>query len=175
MLKKALLILAGLAITQYSFAADAPVAASATPAVAAVVDGNVFLTDKAGKHALDQMCGMQVVVGEKTPKADYDGKRYYFCSDGCGKAFSAKPAEGLAKLALPAYVTAISGGKLIVNCAVSAEKMTVDDKTPHQVYKGNDYFFCCNKCPKAFAKNPDKYALKSGSTGTAGAEGHTGH
>jgi len=162
MIKKTLLILAGLAVASYSFAADAPAApAPVAAAITAVPDGNVFLTDKDGKHAVDPVCGMQIVVGDKSPHADQNGKRYYFCSDGCDKAFNAKAAEYIGKMVLPANVLAVSGKKMTVKCAVSGEKVVVDDKTPHQVYKGDDYFFCCNKCPKAFAKDPEKYCIAS--------------
>jgi len=145
-----------LAISLASLAGDKPEVKAAE--MAAPADGNVFFTDANGKHALDPMCGMQVTVDAKTATADFDGKHYYFCNPGCGKAFTANPTEALAKLALPAGVTAISGGKLMANCAVSSERVAVNEKTPHQVYKGKDYYFCCNKCPVAFAKNPDKYA-----------------
>jgi len=156
---KSLLLIAAstLVAAQITFTADTP--ADSAPA-STIPDGNVFFTDKAGKHALDPICGMTVAVTDKTPLRDFEGKRYYFCADGCGKAFAEKPGEYLEKLALPAYVTGIDKGKMTVDCAVSREKMVVDAKSPHQVYKGHDYYFCCNKCPKAFAKNPEKFALK---------------
>lgn len=28
-------------------------------------------------------------------------------------------------------------------------------------YKGAEVYFCCDKCPKAFAKNPEKFATKA--------------
>jgi len=182
MIKKAFLIIAVFAIAKFSFAADAPTTPAPTAsAIATVTDGNVFFTDKEGKHALDPVCGMQIVVSGKTPQTDLKSNRYYFCSDGCVKAFAAKPAEYLDKMALPAYVTNLSGRKMTVNCAVSAEKIVVDAKTPHQVYKGHDYFFCCNKCPKAFTKNPDKYAVAATAvapnvgSNQENHEGHKGH
>lgn len=158
MIKLSLATIFGLlAISLTSFAGDKPEMKPAT-APALTVDGNVFFTDSNGKHALDPMCGMQVTVDAKTAIADHDGKHYYFCNPGCSKAFSANPTESLAKLALPIGVTAMSGSKMMVNCAVSSERIAVNDKTAHQAYKGRDYFFCCNKCPVAFAKNPEKYA-----------------
>ncbi len=43
--------------------------------------------------AKDPICGMQ--VDEKTAKAksDYMGKTYYFCCNGCKKAFDTSPAK----------------------------------------------------------------------------------
>jgi hypothetical protein len=40
-------------------------------------------------------------------------------------------------------------------CAV----MPDDDVTPGKTidYKGKTYHFCCDECPKAFLKDPDKY------------------
>ncbi len=145
-----------LAISMPLLAADKSDTKS-TESISIPVDGNVFFTDANGKHAIDPICGMTVTVDAKTPTADADGKHYYFCNAGCGKAFSADPAKAIDKLVLPAGVTAMSGGKMMANCAVSSERIAVTDKTPHQVYKGHDYFFCCNKCPVSFAKNPDKY------------------
>lgn len=140
-----------------------PLLAADTPATTAgdttmPADGNVFLVDKAGKHALDPVCGMRIVADDKSIHADYDGKRYYLCSDGCDKAFTAKPAEYVANMVLPANVLALSGDKMMVMCSVSDERVAVNDKTPHQVYEGKDYFFCCDKCPVKFAKKPEKYA-----------------
>jgi YHS domain-containing protein len=164
-----------LAVSTVAFAGDAPDAN--TKAMAAPTDGNVFYTDKAGKHALDPICGMQVVVDDKTAKADVDGKRYYFCAEGCGKKFSATPAEFISKLVLPAGIIGISGNKMMAKCAVSGDKVAVNDKAQHTVYKGHDYYFCCDKCPKAFAKDPEKYvaALAKSDAKAPQSDGHKGH
>jgi YHS domain-containing protein len=147
-----------LSIAMPLMAADKPAMKTTETMTAVPIDGNVFFTDGNGKHAVDPVCGMRITVDAKTATADADGKHYYFCSSGCSRAFSAKPLETIAKLVLPAGVTSMSGGKMMASCAVSGEQVEVTDKTFHQVYNGKDYYFCCNKCPVAFTKNPEKYS-----------------
>ena len=47
--------------------------------------------------AIDPVCGMQ--VDEKKPPAtsEYEGKKYYFCSMGCKKAFGQNPKKYIGK------------------------------------------------------------------------------
>lgn len=145
-----------------------PLLAAEKAAVAAPADGNVFLSDATGKYAVDPICGMNVTVDAKTVKGDYDGKQYYFCSDGCSKKFAAAPAEAVAKLVLPAYILSMKGDKMLAACAVTREEVMVGPKTRHAVYKGHDYFFCCDRCPKKFDANPEKYALAVAAASASG-------
>lgn len=41
--------------------------------------------------AQDPVCGMK--VGEKGPKAEYGGRTYYFCCDGCKRSFEKEPEK----------------------------------------------------------------------------------
>ena len=47
--------------------------------------------------AIDPVCGMAVAAAEATPHVDHDGRRVYFCCDGCRTAFEHDP---------PRYLTA---------------------------------------------------------------------
>jgi xanthine dehydrogenase accessory factor len=47
--------------------------------------------------AIDPVCGMAVAAAEPTPHVDHDGRRVYFCCDGCRTAFEHDP---------PRYLTA---------------------------------------------------------------------
>lgn len=49
----------------------------------------------------DPVCGMKVDEAKAAAKAEHQGKTYYFCSNGCHKAFTADPAK---------YAKATSGG-----------------------------------------------------------------
>ncbi len=138
-------------------------------------DGNVFFTDTTGRHALDPVCGMYVTVDMATHHYDHNDKRYFFCSEDCHMAFKAKPSKYLEKLVIPANVVAIKGNKLTAMCPVSDEHVEVDKETLHQVYNGKDYFFCCNKCPKPFAKDPEKYTSKKVDSHNMMKDGHDGH
>ena len=39
----------------------------------------------------DVVCGMQVDENTTTNRADYDGKRFYFCSPACKEKFGQRP------------------------------------------------------------------------------------
>lgn len=48
-----------------------------------------------------------------------------------------------------------------IKCPVTGGTVNIADATKNHMYadyKGKRYFFCCNGCPQAFAKNKDKYA-----------------
>ena len=47
--------------------------------------------------AIDPVCGMAVAAAEQTPHVDHEGRRVYFCCDGCRTAFEHDP---------PRYLTA---------------------------------------------------------------------
>jgi xanthine dehydrogenase accessory factor len=42
--------------------------------------------------ALDPVCGMAVVAAEQTPHVDHEGRRVYFCCDGCRSAWTREHA-----------------------------------------------------------------------------------
>lgn len=42
-------------------------------------------------NATDPVCGMTVDPETAAGKAEYKGKTYYFCSEGCRKAFEENP------------------------------------------------------------------------------------
>jgi xanthine dehydrogenase accessory factor len=46
--------------------------------------------------AVDPVCGMSVVVAPATTHLDHDGHTFYFCGEGCLRAFEADPASHLA-------------------------------------------------------------------------------
>jgi len=41
----------------------------------------------------DPVCGMTIDKAAAKGKSDYQGKTYYFCSDGCKKKFDAEPGK----------------------------------------------------------------------------------
>lgn len=56
-----------------------------------------------------------------------------------------------------------------IHCAVTHDEMDVAVATKKKMYadyKGKRYFFCCNGCPQAFKKNPEKYVAKAESLPT---------
>lgn len=49
------------------------------------------IADLLGKTEIDPVCEMKVKVEEDTPHSLHDGKHYFFCCDGCRKAFDNAP------------------------------------------------------------------------------------
>jgi Cu+-exporting ATPase len=45
----------------------------------------------------DPVCGMDVDSKTAAAKSDYQGKTYYFCSQGCKKSFDKEPEKYLNK------------------------------------------------------------------------------
>lgn len=68
-------------------ASDAAAAPSpgATPATAAPI--------KVGDQAKCPVSGEAFVVTDASPKAEYEGKTYYFCCASCAKSFQADPKK----------------------------------------------------------------------------------
>ncbi len=49
---------------------------------------------QAAAVAIDPVCGMAVAAVEQTPHADYEGRRVYFCCDGCRTTWTRSHAPG---------------------------------------------------------------------------------
>lgn len=47
-------------------------------------------------------------------------------------------------------------------CVVSGKEIEVGDKTPRVSIQGKQHYFCCENCPKAFAKTPEKFVKDGG-------------
>lgn len=60
--------------------------------VAPANDGKQHAECLVCKHNADLAC-VDVVVDSKTPRVDYDGQTYYFCSDECKRDFAKAPAK----------------------------------------------------------------------------------
>jgi len=43
--------------------------------------------------AIDPVCGMKVDEAKAVARAEHEGKIFYFCSQGCHKAFVQQPAK----------------------------------------------------------------------------------
>ncbi|MFC1873330.1 YHS domain-containing protein [Chloroflexota bacterium] len=45
--------------------------------------------------AIDPVCKMKVDEGKAAATSEYQGKKYYFCAQGCKKAFDKEPGKYL--------------------------------------------------------------------------------
>jgi YHS domain-containing protein len=55
-------------------------------------------------------------------------------------------------------------------CIVSGKAIEVTDKTPKVYVQGKARYFCCENCPKAFAKQPEKFVKSPGDCPIVGGE-----
>jgi YHS domain-containing protein len=69
------------------------------------------------------------------------------------------PAADAGEAAAKVATTAVKPYPLDV-CIVSGEKLDSMGKPISLVYQGQEYKFCCNDCPTAFKKDPQKYVTK---------------
>ena len=88
----ALVVLAGSAVA-CGGAAPAP----AAPSAAAVAPSPLKPAGEAkiGDRTACPVSGEEFTVTAQSPKADYNGKTYYFCCEGCDKSFAKDPAKFL--------------------------------------------------------------------------------
>lgn len=52
---------------------------------------------KVGDRSKCPVSGEEFVVSETSPKAEYQGKTYFFCCPGCAKKFESDPQKFLSK------------------------------------------------------------------------------
>jgi Cu+-exporting ATPase len=99
---------------------------------------------------IDPVCGMTVDPNAGKPKADYQGKAYYFCCNGCKAKFLADPQKYLAaRTPEPAMA-----GTTDPVCGMTVDPATAKHKAE---YKGTNYYFCAASCRTKFMADPQKY------------------
>lgn len=92
----------------------------------------------------------EAVDAEKT--LDVDGVTVAFCCDDC-KTKAEKDKDALALI-----FGDIEKGFTMQNlCPVSGKAIVADKVVEHE---GKKVYFCCENCPKAFAKDPAKFLAK---------------
>ena len=141
-----------------------------------VVSGNFLLDSEsrmklaaAGVHgasAIDPICGMavdEVKARAANRLSQYQGRTYYFCSDGCKERFDADPAKCLAKDESPA-VTMVAMDSQEARDPVCGMKVDVAEAKAAKLtsgHQGQIYFFCNEGCKKRFDADPAKCLAKA--------------
>ncbi|MBM4033860.1 MAG: YHS domain-containing protein [Planctomycetes bacterium] len=92
--------------------------------------------------------------------ADHEGKRVYFCCDGCPAAFKKDPEKYIKKLESDGVTLA----KLQTNCPIEGDKI---DRKVFADHHGKRVYFCCAGCPARFREDPAKYIKMLESKGIA--------
>lgn len=125
---------------------------------AQVTGGNVYnLGDDGSKYFLCPVMGNYGKVTAETPYTDYDGKRYYYCCDGCKPKFEANSAMYLEKFNLPANVAKVDAkGKHFI-CPSCGMESTLTETTVHSDHDGGRYFLCGDNCKVKFDQKPAKF------------------
>jgi len=137
----------------------------------------------------DPVCGMNVEPEKAAATVEHGGKRYYFCSVGCGKRFEEAPEKFLsvgssaeahqgmqvaAAAAKPAKASLpILGAAPRVKdpvCGMIVEPLKAAGKVEHG---GNAYYFCSPRCKERFEKEPEKYLAAPGMGGMERTHVHT--
>lgn len=133
--------------------------------------GNVLKTNAQGAEVAVCACGMEFAVTKDSPTVEYEGKKYFFCSDGCAERVKADPAAMVPvieqKLTELRKAQGISGnvyaidaeGNRVAVCTCGAE-LKVTDATVKRDLSGESYYFCCDGCAAAFDKDPAGQAKK---------------
>ncbi len=103
----------------------------------------------------DPVCGMQVDVSSASLTAEYQGKRYWFCSAHCQEAFLAHPgnygaaAAGAAAAPHAAPPAAAAAGPALAKDPVCG--MMVPKATSLRTDRGGrSYYFCSEGCLRTF-------------------------
>ena len=74
--------------------------------------------------AIDPVCGMAVAAADQTPHVDHEGRRVYFCCEGCRTAFEHDPPRYLSR-ALTLFVGA--GHALVAVSRVRSSGQRVEE------------------------------------------------
>jgi YHS domain-containing protein len=96
------------------------------------------------------------VMGDEidtTQYLDIQGQRVFFCCKKCEAKMKADPDKYFQKAAEEHVLFK----NIQTSCPVSGKPI---DTTVFTDYQGRRLFFCCDKCPVEFAKDPQKYLLK---------------
>lgn len=57
------------------------------------LEDNGFQIEEKEEFVMDLVCGMELTVDEAKFSSEYQGKSYYFCSEGCKKHFDNNPEK----------------------------------------------------------------------------------
>ncbi len=95
---------------------------------------------------------------EKELYADHDGKRVYFCCEGCIGEFNKDPETYLGKLNEAGQKPkSLASAGAQTTCPVMGGAI---NKELYADYQGKRVYFCCGGCKGPFEEDPEKYLKK---------------
>ncbi|MBX3531294.1 MAG: heavy metal translocating P-type ATPase [Rhizobiaceae bacterium] len=92
----------------------------------------------------DPVCGMTVDPNAGKPTAEYEGRIFHFCAEGCRKKFEAAPAD---------YLTAKDPV-----CGMKVDRASARHYLKHE---GRRHYFCSAGCKQKFETEPGRYLADS--------------
>jgi Cu+-exporting ATPase len=117
----------------------------------------------------DPVCGMNVNPATARHVREHEGRKYYFCCNGCAEKFVSNPQQylGSRKPAASGLVT-LGMAKAAPTAATAEERrdpvcgMSVNPVTAKHAHEhaGTQYYFCCRGCLEKFQADPAKYLGK---------------
>jgi len=110
--------------------------------------GAMHAHHEAEAEVVDPVCGMKINRDEAKATHEYEGKTYFFCTEGCKEKFVKNPGK---------YVQDVEE---MVTCPVSGEKIAKSKAAASMEYEGKTYYFCCAGCKTKFVENPEKYVKR---------------
>jgi YHS domain-containing protein/uncharacterized membrane protein YraQ (UPF0718 family) len=109
--------------------------------------------------ALDPVCGMQVRTADAPAHSDWQGRRFWFCSDRCQQRFDAEPAR---YTSAKETASADPAPALDPVCGMRVDPASA---ASHRSYAGTEWYFCSVGCAEAFDADPTRHATFPTSTG----------
>ncbi len=128
---------------------------------------NLFEPPLPEGHSRDPVCRMAVDPTTAEAKADYDGKTYFFCCEGCREQFLADPKRFVGQ---EPQATAQSARDPVCG-------MTVDPATAERMSElnGTTYYFCSSRCREKFVADPAQFIGADTSSAAAPTGGHAAY
>lgn len=109
---------------------------------------------------MDPVCGMTVQADKAAETYDYEGQRYYFCSNSCLEKFKRSPETYLPKPERQVQRDPVCGMDVDPEKAAGVEN-----------FQGRMYYFCSTSCQQKFRAEPAKYLGQTGAPPTPPAGG----
>jgi YHS domain-containing protein len=98
-------------------------------------------------------CPVSGKPAKKEASADYQGKKVYFCCEGCPAAFTKDPSKFAAKANQQ-----LVASKQVVQVCCPLSGGPINPKTAIDI-DGSSVAFCCNNCKAKAEKSEDKASL----------------
>jgi len=107
----------------------------------------------------DPVCGMEVDPTVATDTCEHEGKRYWFCCDGCLDMFRKEPQKyAPAKASTPAASAPAAPAEEKVKDPVCGMMVSPERaKGGKHEHAGKTYYFCNPRCLEKFRANPGRY------------------